>query len=216
MEGDLGLARTAISSWLLIGWVLHAVPAVAASDAQSLLAGQPRELVERLFERKVIVMQEVGPHGTPDDAFFLAYVIFEVPPEDAYRLLAQTSRHIEFRPEVTSIETVARTEAGPVDVHRLRVLFLNVSYRLRYQMDPAHDAMRWELDPGYDNSLARAEGFWELYPLDAHRTLGRFGSVVDVGPALPHRLQAWVTRKNLPRTIDRARRWVDSGGTYRP
>jgi hypothetical protein len=216
--GGLGLGRTVTAGGLLFGWILLAVPASSSSgsDAQSLLAAQPPELVARLFDRKVVVMREASPHGSPRDAFFLAYVIFEVPPEDAYRLLAQTSRHIEFRPEVESIETVARTEEGPVDLHRLRLLFLNVRYLLRYHMDPAHNAMRWDLDPDYPNSLARAEGFWELYALAPGRTLGRFGAVVDVGPALPRRLQAWVTRKNLPRTIDRARRWVDSGGTYRP
>jgi hypothetical protein len=212
------VARTASAIGLLLGGTLLAAPATssAASEAQSLLAGQPPELVQRLLEKKVVVLQEVSPHGAPEDAFFLAYVIFEVPPEDAYRLLAQTSRHVEFRPEVESIETVARPEAGPVDLHRMRVLFLKLSYQLRYRMDPAHNAMRWALDPDYDNSLARAEGFWELYGLEEGRTLGRFGSIVNVGPALPHRLQAWVTRKNLPRTIDRARRWVDSGGSYRP
>jgi len=35
-----------------------------------------------------------------------------VPPEATYRLPAQTSRHAEFRPEVQSIETVARLR-GP-------------------------------------------------------------------------------------------------------
>lgn len=201
----------------LAAWVLWAPASGAAdSEAHEILAHQPPELVQRLLDKKVVVMQEVSPKGAPSDSFFLAYVIFDVPPEETYRLLAQTSRHAEFRPEVRSIETVARTEAGPVDEHRLRVLFLNVSYRLRYTMDPAHHSMRWELDPSYDNSLARAEGFWQLYELEPARTLGRFGTVVDVGPALPRSLQAWVTRKNLPRTIDNARLWVDSGGSYRP
>jgi hypothetical protein len=188
----------------------------AGSEAAEILAHQPEALVERLFEDKEVVLQKVktGP-ALPDD-FFVAFVLFDVPVENAYRMLAQTSRQVEFRPDVRSIETVARPASGPVDEHRLRILFLDVRYRLRYQMDPAHHTMRWDLDPSFDNSLARVEGFWELYPLDAERTLARFGAVVDVGPALPRSLESWVTRKNLPRTIDRARRWVDSGGRYRP
>jgi len=202
---------------LLSGVLLGAAAAPArGSEAQSLLDHQPPELVKRLLDKKVVVMQEVSPYGAPEDGFFLAFVIFEVPPEDAYRLLAATSRHIEFRPELRGIETVARGEAGPIDEHRLRVLFLDVSYWVRYRMDPTRTAMQWGLDPGHPNDLERADGFWELYPLAGGRTLARFGATVDVGRALPRFLQSWVTRKNLPRTIDRARRWVDSGGSWRP
>ena len=91
-----------------------------------------------------------------------------------------------------------------------------VRYWVRYRMDPARTAMRWGLEPGRANDLQRADGFWELYPLEGGRTLGRFGATVDVGSAVPRFFQGWVTRKNLPRTIDRARRWVDSGGSWRP
>ena len=48
------------------------------------------------------------------------------------------------------------------------------------------------------------------------RTLGRSGTSVDVGSAVPAFLQDWLTRKKLPQTMERVRLWVDSGGTYRP
>ena len=34
--------------------------------------------------------------------------------------------------------------------------------------------------------------------------------------SVPRFFQSWITRRNLPKTIDRARRWVDSGGSWRP
>ena len=76
--------------------------------------------------------------------------------------------------------------------------------------------MDWELDPHFDNDLAGLVGFWEFYPLEDGRTLGRSGARVDVGPAVPASLQDWITRKNLPQSMEHVRQWVDSGGSYRP
>ena len=46
-------------------------------------------------------------------------------------------------------------------------------------------------------------------------TLGRSGTSVDVGPAVPAFLQDWISRKNLPRTMERVRLWVNSDGKYK-
>ncbi|MEZ7981070.1 MAG: hypothetical protein QMC74_15420, partial [Myxococcota bacterium] len=39
-------------------------------------------------------------------------------------------------------------------------------------------------------------GYWELYPLSDRRSLGFYGTGGDVGPAIPRRIQATITRKN--------------------
>ena len=69
---------------------------------------------------------------------------------------------------------------------------------------------------GLENDLRDVSGFWQLYDLDETHTLARFGTRVDVGPALPGFLQDYATRKNVPQTMDHVRRWVDSNGTWRP
>ena len=83
-------------------------------------------------------------------------------------------------------------------------------------MDWEKRHIRWQLDSGFDNDVDRIEGFWELYELDEGRTLARFGTVVDVGPVLPGFVQGWITQRNLPKSIEHCRKWVDSDGTYRP
>jgi hypothetical protein len=103
-----------------------------------------------------------------------------------------------------------------LDEHHMKILFARVDYRLRHHFDWEGGRSWWELDPSFANDLSEVEGFWELHELDAARTLARFGSRVVVGPALPLWLQEVATRKNLPATLERARRWVDSNGTYRP
>ena len=98
----------------------------------------------------------------------------------------------------------------------MKIMFMAIDYRLRTHFDWEGARIWWELDPAFDNHLESVEGFWELFDLDGQRTLGRFGTRVSVGPALPEWLQDYATRKNLPQTMEHVRRWIDSGGTYRP
>jgi hypothetical protein len=91
-------------------------------------------------------------------------------------------------------------------------------YRLRYREDTTAARFDWHLDPGFDNDLEQIEGFWELYPYAGRggATLGRFGSRVDVGPAIPDFIQDRLGRRTVLDYIENIRRWIDSGGTWRP
>ncbi len=97
--------------WLLGLLSLVSLPAVAEEPPQSgeeILAAQPTELVERLNDEKIIVMQEVREKGALSGGLILGFVLFEKPLAQVYDLLSQTERQAEFRPEVTRIETVDR------------------------------------------------------------------------------------------------------------
>jgi hypothetical protein len=189
----------------------RAAPAPAARsepDGHALLAAQPPVRVRALLEKKVLL------EGRRDAGAEVAraYVIFEQPVRRVFRLLSQTARQKEYRPELDSIETLEWLPDGTVDEHRLRMLFLDIRYRLRNRVDAAQRRIQWELAPGFESDLKRVEGAWELYALDERRTLGVFATVVEVGAGLPTFLQDYVTRKNLPRTLERCRRWVDARG----
>lgn len=190
----------------------HADPARAAS-AEELLARQPPEVVRQLERDKVVILTaEPGPDGQ----WVKALAIFERPRDEVMRLIAQSTRQIEYRPEINHIETVGRFPNGTVDEQRLRIMFVGLTYRLREQIDYAQGRAWWSLDESFDNDLQRLDGYWDFYALGPERTLGAFGTVVNIGPALPGFLQDFATRKNVPQTVDRTRRWVDSGGTWRP
>jgi hypothetical protein len=187
-----------------------AAAAPSASSAAGVLAGQPRPVVDQLFARKLVLLsRDEGP-------FVEALVIFAQPRPRTLRLLAQTARHTEFRPELERIETVSWGDREVLDDHHLKILFMPIQYRLRHRFDWEGARIWWELDPAFENDLSEVAGFWELYELEGDRTLARFGSRVVVGPSLPLWLQDAVTRKNLPATVERVRLWVDSNGTYRP
>lgn len=185
----------------------------AASSAEALLSAQPRELVTRLFQKKVVLLEDGPSHST---SLVQALVLFQKPRERTLRMLTQTARQSEFRPELESVEEVERMPHGTIEEQRMKIMFVKIAYRLHYRVDFEAARIEWNLDPRFDNALREVHGFWELHELDAGNTLARFGTLVDVGPALPAFLQDWATRKNVPQTLDRTRRWVDSEGTWRP
>lgn len=126
------------------------------------------------------------------------------------------SRQVEFRRDVEAIRRIESGREESLDEFHMRILFVKIVYRLRRRVDFAAARIEWNLDPAFENDLRRLEGFWQLYALDAARTLGEFGTLVDVGPALPAAFQDLATRSTLPRTLEHCRRWVDSGGSWRP
>ena len=188
----------------------------AIQSAEGILAAQPRDVVDRLMSENILVLEEIQAKGPLRGGIISAYVLFEQPVDRVYRLLAQSTRQSEFRPELTRIETVETRPHGQVDEQQLKILFQHYVFRIAYQLFPEQRRIEWNLDERFDNDLARLTGFWALYAMADGRTLGRSGTSVDVGPAVPAVLQDWITRKNVPETMRRVRMWVNSGGSYRP
>jgi hypothetical protein len=182
--------------------------------AESILAQHPPELVERLFEQKMLLVEAAKQKG--EGTLFVAYVLFEKPRSRVVQLLIQPERQTEYRPELRYVEVVERGPDTRVDEHRIKIMFTNVVYRLRVRRDRATERLSWHLDPSFDNDLRRMQGFWELHELGENRTLGRFGSTVDVGSAVPRVLQDALSRKTVLRTVENTRKWVDSDGRWRP
>jgi hypothetical protein len=187
-----------------------------STAVQRALAGAPPDIVQRLLNENVILLAGSEPRHGSDPARVQALVLFARPRSRVLQLLLQTARQIEYRPDVEKVETVERFPNGEVDAQEMRIMLVKISYWLRYQWDVPAGRISWGLDPRFPNDLRVTDGFWQLEEVDASHTVGRFGTRVDVGPALPAFLQDMATRKNLPQTLDRCRRWIDSDGRYRP
>ncbi len=197
--------------------LLAAPPATAElRDAKQILASEPPELVERLFAEELLVLEDASKGR---ESFIIAYVIFEKPVAEIVDLLRQASRQTEYRPELDHVETVRVLEDGRIDEQRIRIMFTKLVYRVRY-LDKAdtEGRLEWKLDPDFDNDLGNFEGFWELFPFagDTSRTLARFGSNVNVGPMVPRFVQRGMSRKTVMTYLENCRKWINSGGEWRP
>jgi hypothetical protein len=145
-----------------------------------------------------------------------ALVVFDQPPETVFALLLQTERQAEFLPQVRDVRAVSRSPGPHIDRHEVAILFKRIVYHVEQHWSRDERRIWWQLSPAHDNDIRALEGFWELHPLDGGRTLGIYGSLVDVGPVLPRRMQARLTRNNLQEAIHALRAWVDRQGPADP
>lgn len=185
------------------------------TSGQELLSREPPELVQRLFEKRMLLLEEVKK----DDGgtLFVAYVLFEKPRDRVVGLISESSRQREYRPELRKVKLIEESDQTRIDEHHIKIMFTRITYRLSYLQDLDQEPQRlsWKLDPSFDNDIRRLEGFWEFFALDAERTVGRFGSIVDVG-AVPKVVQNVLSRKTVLNTVENTRYWVDSDGEWRP
>ena len=195
--------------------VLMNIASTAKADVVTIAMLRTRyseQIVETLFEERRVVL----PRGDDNFEGFRALVVFDEPPGRVMRLLSQSARQAEYRPELREVELVGRHEGRNIEQHRLRIAFINIVYRVSTRVDFEQSRIVWKLDDRYDNGVARIEGYWKIDELADGRSLGHFATIVDVGAALPDFLEHAITAKLLPSTLENTRRWVDSNGRYRP
>jgi hypothetical protein len=185
-----------------------------APSGETMLAQEPPELVTQLRERGLLVLEDVA--RSDPQSFVIAWVIFTQPRDRAVALVTDGARQREWRPGLDDVRVVEREGTVRIDEVHMRVMFRELVYRVRYLRDPATQRITWSLDPRFDNDLARFDGFWEFYALEDGRTLGRFGTRVDAGIAVPAVVQRTLTRRNVVDTMEACKRWVDSDGSWRP
>jgi hypothetical protein len=187
----------------------------ADTPAETVIGGVPAPLAERLQQDGFVMVEDVG--GSGPNSFLLALVQFDKPRERVRELLRQAERQPEYRPELVSAKTIQEIPEGRIDEQRLKILFVRLTYRLRYHDDPATRRITWTLDEDFDNDIARMDGFWELYQFEESpgMTLGRFGSTVDVGKGVPGFVQKGLSRKTVREYVENVRLWVDSDGAWR-
>lgn len=185
------------------------------SGAREILAGLAPELLDVLEKDRVVMLQEFDKQEVYGGRIH-ALVLFERPRNEVIRYLIQSPRQIEYRPELRKASLVEESDSAHVVEFEIRMMLMRITYRVKHGWDFESGRVWWALDPDFDNDLAVLEGEWEVHAMEPGRTLARFGTRIDVGPALPDFLQDYATRKQLPKAMHNVRRWVDSGGTYRP
>jgi hypothetical protein len=179
------------------------------------LAPAPEQMAA-LEERRVLLRTPPQTANGSRTGRAEALVLFEQPRDRVLELLAAPARQAEYRPELKRLEVVAHANGVDVVEHEVRFMLTRLRYWTRQTVDREAGRIWWTLDPERRSELAALDGLWELQALDERRTLGRFTTRIDVGPALPAFLQDYATRRRLPEAMELVRRWVDSGGRWRP
>jgi hypothetical protein len=138
---------------------------------------------------------------------------FDVARPEVIGLLEQTHRQGEYLRNVHRIHSVMRAEGESIVQHDLKILFKKLSYQLHYYSDRDEERITWALESSFDNDLREVRGYWEFLALEGDRTLAIYGTLIDIGPILPKRMQAALTRKSLRRSIRDTYDWVQTQGS---
>ncbi len=158
------------------------------------------------LQKKGVVLLDQGR----EDGMTEGLILFDQPMDRIWHLLSQGERQTEYRPELKNVHVIENSPGYSLDEHELRIMFISLVYRLRFDFDRGQSRIAWSLDPDFENDVDHISGNWYLFPIEDGRTLGLFGTRVRVGPALPGWLQNSVSRKKIPETLKRCRIWAES------
>jgi hypothetical protein len=181
-----------------------------ASDhetANDVLSHFTSDMIANLQKTGVVLVEHTGEDGT-----FEGLVIFDPPLDRIWHLLIQGDRQNEYRPELKRIRTIDKGPNHSLEEHELRIMFISLTYRLRFELNRDQNFIGWSLDPDFKNDVDHISGNWQLYEMEDGRTLARFETRVRVGGALPGWLQDTVSRKKIPQTLKRCRVWANNEG----
>jgi hypothetical protein len=198
---------------------LASVPALLTQGAGTWLDASPVTLQDALREKGFAFTGGSIPNGAIVglcENVTTAVVVFDDPPEEVFALLTETERHGAFMRDLDGLIPVSRAPEDHVDRHEIRILFTRIVYHTRHHWDEKTRRIWWDLSPNHSNDLSRVIGYWELYPLSGGRSLGFYGTAVDVGPVIPKRMQAAITKRKMYSAVRSIRAWVDREGDNEP
>ena len=187
---------------------LGAVPTVDHPDAWK---GLSAEQVKKVMAGEVVLLNEDTSKGEEDQKRFIyAAMIFDQPIEQVWKLHIDVDKQYRYLPDLVASPLVDKERC---DFH-VKIMMINIYYRVKYNFDKENYKFSWSLDPSYDNDMKRVDGFWELYKIDDKRTLGRYGTNIEVTSLIPEFIMDKLTRSNLPTTMDGCYKYIQSGGKW--
>ncbi|MFP6639772.1 MAG: hypothetical protein VCC04_05975, partial [Myxococcota bacterium] len=122
------------------------------------------------LSRKGVVLGETDT----GDGGIEGLVVFDQPIVRVWELLSQANRQREYRPELKRARTIERDSEHSLEEHELRIMFIGLTYRLRFDLDSDQNHIGWALDTSFENDVDHVSGDWWLFEMEDGRTLGLF------------------------------------------
>lgn len=181
---------------------------------------------EALLRDGVFMVQAEDPDspsatGEGDSAAIKGYIravaLFQQPKQRTLELMLEPANLALFLEELDGAETVLRIpELGELTKFTIEFLWLDIDFWIQHWFYPELSRYEWYLDTvNFDNDIDGNRGFWQLYALDATRTIGEYGVMVDTGIPIPRRWFERIQRRQIPEAMAQFQAYIDSNGTYR-
>lgn len=196
---------------LIAGSLVAKVPTVSFKDGWD---GLNPDQVKRLKEGKVVILDKDQSKGSEMQRFIQAAMILNQPVDKCWAIFRQTQKQEQYLPKLYKVTTVEEHPNWNKEDFFVKVSFVNIKYRVQHNFEPDKYYFYWALDPSYNNDLKQLEGYWKLFKLDDKHTLARYGTIVNTSDLIPKTIQEFMTKQDLPESMDAVKKYIDSGGTY--
>lgn len=189
-------------------------PAGAMTDKDpSAYQGMTADQIARVKKGEIVILDQ--PQSFEGRQLITAAFIFNQDLNTVWTLMLQGWRQEEYLPHLEHSPLIRKWDSGDHIEYQIKVAGVEVKYRVLGTHDNSRYYCTWKLDPAFKNDMKEVTGFWQYYWVDEHHTLGRYGSYAETGFWVPAFIRDFLTRRDLPESLNVQRRWVDSGGTWR-
>lgn len=139
-----------------------------------------------------------------------AAVVFDVTPQETWRLLSKTEDQIKYLKEIDELNIIKTEPTLNIQEFKLKIAFLTIVYRVIHRFDESNQYIYWGLDPSFNNDLEDLRGFWRFYPYGQGKTLARYGSNVSI-KNIPDWIEAIFKKSGVKKSLLAVKKYVDSG-----
>jgi len=197
--------------------LLITIPALArvpTIDDPEAFQGLSPEQIQAVKAGEVVILHKDQDSKGDTQRFIQSAILFNQPIDVVWQLLHQTEKQDEYLPRLYKCELVERQANWDKIDFFIKVLFVNIDYRVKHNFDDENYYMFWALDPDYPNDLKHLEGYYRLYKVDENHTLARYGTIFVLSGLIPKSIQEILTRQDLPVSLDAVKKRIDSNGAY--
>ena len=122
--------------------------------------------------------QAVLDSKSKEDGLLRAVIRFDRPRDEVFAVITQPSAQEHYLPHVTQSKTVGTRTAEGESIDIVVSFLFTFRYRAQHWFYPEQHRMEWNLDPKGENGLTEQVGFFQLYELDEHTTIAKYGMKV--------------------------------------
>lgn len=208
---------------LVLAFALFIVPVFAApptgaptvNDEEAWVPFFPKE-VRQLKDGKIAVRRTTQPgENNSTTNIIVAAFIADVHIDEAYRILKEADKQHEYTKMLLESKIVFQNDEYMVVYSKIKFMIWNFEHQTVRRHDDSKYRIWWSLDPDFDNSFARFNGYYQLYYMDDDHTLVKYGVDMIITVFIPAGVQQSIIRNDLPRGLDNIRKRINSHGQYR-
>jgi len=204
-KGSSPLASTVLESRLVNG----------ESEGKAYLRSLKPALRAQLEKDRQVLLTDDQSTGKSFAGYIRALALFKQSKARTWALIAEPVKQPTYLPRLVGAKTLDTPPNGELVQFKLKIMFVNIVLHTRHWFYPEQSRVEWALDKSYKSDISTQEGYWQLFALTPDTVVGEYGTLVDTGVAVPHSIQDYLARKDIPGALEAFRAYIDSDGKFR-